>query len=144
MPRAVFAGGLSVASVISCALATAYAPASPAVKTGGWTPAQRTAETAPLLVWETVRYKPKVWVLPRAYRADCDAVLSGNRPEGLRRCSPGQYNWWRTHRGWELERNGVTCWENGGEVFEYEIGRCHGRRTTESFTPRPPAPAPAQ
>ena len=58
-----FAGGLSVASVISCALATAYATHSPAVK-HGWTPAKREAASVPQLVWEVVRYFPPVVGFP--------------------------------------------------------------------------------
>jgi len=55
-----FAGGLSVASVISCALAVAYAAESPLPMSAE----SRTAAVAPQLVWETIRYFPAVVGFP--------------------------------------------------------------------------------
>lgn len=55
-----FAGGLSIASVISCALAVAFGDASPLPLSR----AKRTSAVAPQLVWETIRFFPAVVGFP--------------------------------------------------------------------------------
>lgn len=56
-----FAGGLSVASVISCSLAVAYAGAQSPL---AMTPETRTPQIVPQLVWEVIRYFPAVIGFP--------------------------------------------------------------------------------